>query len=302
MRGLRVLRPGPLSLVQDAGRLGWQHLGVSPSGPLDGHAAAWANYLLGNPWGTPLVEITLGGVELQSAGNTWLAVCGAEVDIWVDDQSQANWTRFPLRAGQRLRLGVARSGQRSYLAVAGGFCIAPHLDSVATQTREGLGGLHGNGRPLQSGDLLPCRPARLPSRVSVPWSYIPDYRLEPSLRVIAAQGVDADALQGLLAQRWFISPHSDRMGVRLGGEALQAPRLQWSQGVVSGAIQVPPDGQPIVLMADRQTMGGYPVLGWLHPRDQWRLAQCPAHSGVRFVPVALSQAQAELRAFYRFFR
>lgn len=302
MRGLRVLRPGPLSLVQDAGRLGWQHLGVSPSGPLDGHAAAWANHLLGNCWGAPLLEIALGGVELQSAGNTWLAVCGAELDIWVDDQPQANWARFPLQTGQRLRLGFARSGQRSYLAVAGGFCLPPILGSVATQTRERLGGLQGTGRALQAGDFLPCRPARLPGRVSVPWSFIADYRAEPSLRVIAADGVDADALHQFLTQRWLISPHSDRMGVRLSGEALQAPRLQWSQGMASGAIQVPPDGQPIILMADRQTMGGYPVLGWLHPLDLWRLAQCPAHSGVRFAPIELAQAQAELRAFYRFFR
>ncbi|MBF0675827.1 biotin-dependent carboxyltransferase family protein [Pseudomonas sp.] len=302
MMGLRVLKPGPLSLVQDAGRFGWQHLGVSPSGPLDGHAAAWANRLLGNPWGTPLVEIALGGVELQSAGNTWLALCGAELDIHIDDQPQANWARFPLRAGQRLRLGFARSGQRSYLAVTGGFCIVPKLGSVATQVREELGGVHGDGRALQLGDLLPCRPARLPGRVSVPWPYIPDYRREPELRLIAADGVDADALQHLLDQRWLISPHSDRMGVRLNGEALQAPRLQWSQGVVSGTIQVPPDGQPIILMTDRQTMGGYPLLGWLHPLDQWRLAQCPPHSGVRFAPVEVAQAQAELRAFYRFFR
>lgn len=103
MSGLRVLKPGPQSLLQDAGRRGWQHLSVSPAGPLDWHGAAWANHLLNNPWGTPLLEIALGGLELQAEVDTWVAVCGAQV---------------PLRKGQLLRLGFARSGQRAYLAVA----------------------------------------------------------------------------------------------------------------------------------------------------------------------------------------
>jgi allophanate hydrolase subunit 2 len=93
MSGLRVLKPGPQSLLQDAGRRGWQHLGVSPAGPLDWHGAAWANHLLNNPWGTPLLEIALGGVELQAEVDTWVAVCGAQVPLSLDDQPQPLWTR-----------------------------------------------------------------------------------------------------------------------------------------------------------------------------------------------------------------
>ena len=121
MTGLQVLQPGPLSLLQDGGRFGFQHLGVSPAGPLDWPAAAWANRLLGNPWGTPLLEVALGGVILSSQVDTWLAVCGADVPISVEGQPRASWSRFALRAGQQLQLGFARSGQRAYLAVAGGF-------------------------------------------------------------------------------------------------------------------------------------------------------------------------------------
>ena len=125
------------------------------------------------------------------------------------------------------------------------------------------------------------------------------------LRVITgADAVDFSepALATFFEQVWRLDSQSDRMGARLQGEPVQAPARQWSLGVARGAIQVPPDGQPIILQADRQTMGGYPVLGWLHPLDQWRLAQCPAGQSLRFTQVSVSDAQAELREFYRFFK
>ena len=308
MSGFEVLRPGPQTLLQDGGRTGWQHLGVSPAGPADMHAAAWANRLLNNPWGYPLLEVALGGLSLHCSSDTWVSVTGADMPISLDGYPQMNWSRFAVRAGQHLQLGHARSGQRAYLAVAGGFFAQRQLGSVATQHREGLGGLHGDGQTLQSGDELNCQPANLPIAASVPWVFIPDYSLEPRLRVIV--GGDArlfagEQLQGFLQHAWRISPHSDRMGARLYGAALSVPALpasrQWSQGVCTGAIQVPDDGQPIVLMADRQTMGGYPVIGWVHPLDLGLLAQSPAHQSIHFVQTQLTQVQTELHAFYRFF-
>lgn len=303
--GFDVLSPGPLTLVQDAGRVGWQHLGISPSGPADMHAAAWVNRLLGNPWGAPLLEIALGGLQLRAHLDTWVALCGAEMPIQLDGIAQANWSRFAVRAGQVLRVGFARSGQRAYLAVVGGLQLATHLGSVACQVREGLGGLNGSGQALRAGDWLPCHPAHLPRAVSVAPRYRPDYRSPLLARVILggdAEAFNAEARQQFFAQDWRLSPQSDRMGARLLGEPISSPRRQWSLGVSSGAIQVPPDGLPIILMADRQTMGGYPLLGWLHPCDLWRLAQCAAHQLVRFQPVELAQAQSELRQFYQFFR
>lgn len=308
MSGFEVLRAGPQSLLQDAGRWGWQHLGVSPGGPADLHAAAWANRLLNNPWGSPLLEVALGGLSLHCRCTTWVAVTGADMPISVDGQAQLNWSCFAVSAGQHVQLGPARAGQRAYLAVAGGFIAAPQLGSVATQQREGLGGLHGDGQALRSGDQLRCRPMTLPLASSVPLHYQPDYLQEPRVRVIS--GGDAmlfaeEQLHGFFSHSWRISPHSDRMGTRLYGAALACPVLpaarQWSQGISNGAIQVPPDGQPIVLMADRQSMGGYPIIGWVHPLDLGLLAQAPAHHGVHFVPAGLAQAQAELLEFYRFF-
>ena len=306
MSGLRVIKPGALSLLQDAGRSGWQHLGVSPGGPVDIQAAAWANRLLGNAWGTPLLEIALGGVRLQAEADCWLALCGAELPIRVEGAARAPWSRFPLSAGQTLELGFAVSGQRAYLAVVGGFQVEPVLGSVACQTREGLGGLHGDGRGLAAGDLLPCAASitAFSGCAQVPWPYVPDYRNPPALRVMLGGDDDAFASEqreAFFSQSWRLSPQSDRMGARLRGEPLQAPTRQWSLGMLNGAIQVPPDGQPIVLLADHQSMGGYPLLGFVHPLDLPRLAQCAAHGQVRFAEADLQQVQAELRAFYRFF-
>lgn len=305
MAGLRVERSGPRSLLQDAGRPSWQHLGVSPSGPLDRQAAAWANRLLGNPWDAALLEVALGGLQVTAEVDTWVAVCGADLPIAVDGAPRPNWSRFALRAGQCLTLGFARAGQLAYLAVAGGFRVEGMLGSVATQCREGLGGPDGRGRALRAGDRLPCVPARLSGAASVPWRFVPDYRQAPVLRLIPGGDFECFALeerQRFFSQGWQLSPRSDRMGARLAGEGLRPPARQWSLPVTTGAVQVPPDGQPIILLADRQTMGGYPLLGWLDPRDAWRLAQCPPHQVLRFVEGDLDRARAGLRRLLRFFR
>nr|WP_286675111.1 biotin-dependent carboxyltransferase family protein [Pseudomonas subflava] len=301
---MRVLRPGPMSLLQDAGRRGWQHLGVSPCGPLDGHAAAWANRLLDNAWGAPLLEIALGGVELLAEGDTWLASAGAELDLSLDGATIPGWSRFAVRAGQHLRIGFARRGQRLYLAAAGGFCAEPVLGSVGTQVREGLGGLDGRGGRLTEGDRLACSPATFSTAASVPWRFRGDDHDAPLRVIIGGDAPDfaAEQLEAFFAREWQLSPQSDRMGARLLGEPLVAPSRQWSMGVSRGAIQVPPDGRPIILQADHQTMGGYPILGWLHPLDQWRLAQCSARQDLRFTRVDIAAAQADLHRFYRFFK
>lgn len=303
MIGLQVIKPGPLSLIQDGGRSGWQHLGVSPGGPMDWQAAAWANRLVDNSWGSALLEVALGGVELECRASTWLALTGADAPVELDGSPLSAWSRFAVHPGQRLRIGFARSGQRLYLAAAGGFAVGGVLGSAATHVREGMGGLAGDGVALREGDVLTCAEASFPGVASVPWRY----RLtsEAPLRVILG-GDSADfageQLDAFFSRPWHLTPRSDRMGARLAGEGLVAPSREWSQGVARGAIQVPPDGQPIILQADRQTMGGYPTIGWLYPRDSWRLAQIPPNSPLRFARGNLIEAQAELRSFYNFFR
>ncbi|WP_330115017.1 biotin-dependent carboxyltransferase family protein [Pseudomonas sp. JS3066] len=304
MSGLRVIKPGPLSLLQDAGRHGWQHLGVSPAGPMDPLAAAWANRLLGNARSCAVVEISLGGLELEAEEALWVALAGADMPLSVDGEPRLNWSRFRLEPGQRLQIGFARSGQRSYLALVGGIRAEPVLGSVACQMREGLGGLDGEGVRLARGDLLAGSRGEFPRGASVPWPWQPDYMSAQLLRVMIggdAVSFDEQQVQAFFEGAWLLSPQSDRMGARLEGKAMVAPQRQWSQGVVVGAVQVPPDGRPIILTADRQTMGGYPVLGWVHPLDLGLLAQCPANQVLRFTAVSLADTQDELREFYRFF-
>lgn len=305
MSGLLLLRPGPLSLLQDGGRYGWQRFGVSPSGVLDGHAAAWANRLLGNPWQAPLVEIALGGVELECRIDGRLALTGADAPAHLDGRPVPGWSSFSVRRGQRLEVGFVNSGQRLYLAAAGGLRGCRVLGSLACQNREGLGGLDGHGTPLRAGDLLPCVSTAPGRCASVPWRFRPDYRASPKLRVILGGDVAAfgpGQVEAFFAAPWRLDTASDRMGARLAGATLAAPRREWSRGVVDGTIQVPPDGRPIILLRDRQTIGGYPILGWLHPLDQMRLAQCPAHQRVHFQPCELTEAQENLRAFRHFFQ
>lgn len=304
MSGLRVLRPGPLSLLQDGGRHGWLHQGIAASGPLDVKAAAWANRLLGNAWGTPLLEIALGDVELLCEVDSWLALTGAQLPAHLDERPLPGWSRFAVRAGQRLRLGFARAGQRAYLAAAGGFQAPAVLGSVSCHVRVGCGGLRGGGEPLAAGDRLACASLGLPGAASVPWPFWPDYSAPALLRVITggdAGEFEEEQLQAFFAQDWQLDNASDRMGARLKGAPIHPPRRLQSLPLTRGAIQVPPDGQPIILQADHQSMGGYPLLGWLHPLDLFRLAQCPAQHPLRFTPISLGDAQAQLRRFYRFF-
>lgn len=230
MNGLRVVKAGPQSLLQDDGRRGWQHLGVSPGGPLDRQAAAWANRLLGNPWGAPLLEIAFGGLVLEcTVEATWLALTGARLALTVDGRECLPWSRFRVRRGQRIELGFAEAGQRAYLACAGGFRAKPVLGSIACQVRDGLGGLRGDGRILAEGDCLPCveAGAACPWDASVPWRFQPDYRQQRPLRVLLggdAAAFDAASRRAFFASAWRISPRSDRMGVRLAGEPLRAHR------------------------------------------------------------------------------
>lgn len=303
---LNVIKGGACTLLQDQGRFGYQDMGITTGGALDEHAANWANRLLGNPITAPLLEITLGNTEFEADQHCILSLCGAEMGAQVNGRQIHNWSSFQLLPGDRLKLGWARSGCRAYLAIAGGFKVEPMFGSVATVVREGLGGL--NGQALTVGDQLIGQVNERPETFfghMVPWSFLPDYEEVPQLRVISgyqAESFSASDLQRFYTEPYHISANSDRMGFRLEGAALQ-PELKGiaSEGISYGAIQVPADGQPIILLKDRQTLGGYPKLGTLLPLDAFRLSQCRAGSKVRFQLIDLVEAQSLMKDFYQFF-
>lgn len=309
MMGMMVKRPGILALLQDAGRRGVMHFGLANGGVMDRHAWAWANHLLGNAWGAPAIEVTLGGMVLEVQSCTAIAVCGADLSLQLNGQPLPLWRVHRVEAGDQLSFGHPRQGMRAYLAVSGGFQVSQSLGhSCATVMREGTGGLKGDGQRLQAGDILPFA-AQQPSDMllarRVPDRWIPDYQADLALDVVLGAQADsfpAEALTQFFDQSWTVSTSSDRMGARLEGGAIQGLcERMISEGIGLGAIQVPADGQPIILLNDRQTVGGYPKLGAVTPRALDLLAQRQFGSPITFRSVPLHEAQCQERQFLNFF-
>lgn len=301
---IEVLAPGPLSLVQDLGRDGWRHLGIARGGALDPACAALANALVGNPGEAAVLEFTLHGPTLQLPHPLRIALMGADCEPRFEGQRLPQARPLELPAG-RLRLGGMREGVRAWLAVEGGFDLPPVLGSRATDLRGGFGGLHG--RALQAGDRLPVAPPP-PSPVAgdgtamrIPRWWIDPYcehdpRAPIRYRPSPATGLGAAAAR-LGAQPWRVDGASDRQGLRLRGSALDAPAAAGlSEPVAPGTIQLPADGQPIVLLADAQTVGGYARLGHVIAADLPRLAQARPNAELRFRACDADEADAAARA------
>lgn len=296
--GLRVLRSSPFIQLQDGGRFGVRHLGVTQSGALDWIAHRWANWLLGNPLTAAVLEITLGNVEFECTRDATLALAGADLGARLDEQELTPWRSFTVRAGQRLSFAMPRQGARAYLAAPGGFNAPLVLGSCASMLREGLGGLHGDGRAIAAGDVLAWDGTADASR-QMPADCIPDYQQAARLQVVLGAQIGdfrGQSLFDAFNSEWLIDQRADRMGIRLNGPQLQCQRGSMiSEGIPLGAVQVPPDGQPIILLNDRQTIGGYPRLGALTPQAVARLAQCLPGQTVQLTPTTQDSAQQRQR-------
>ena len=293
MTALLIESSTPLCLLQDAGRFGVRHLGVTQGGAADWVSMSWANSLLANSLDAAVIEITLGGFSLLAEEDCCLALAGADLGAMLDDRPLLPWRSFFLRKGQRLRFGQPQAGARAYLAAPGGFDAPQVLGSCATVAREELGGLDGYGKALSKGDRLRyCGSSFLLRALTA--LQTPDLSDEAPLDVVlGAQISEFSGLSSFEAfnSEWTLDSRADRMGIRLLGPVLQyqgAPMI--SEGIPLGAIQVPPDGQPIVLLNDRQTIGGYPRLGALTPLSLARLAQRLPGSVVRLKPVVQTVA------------
>jgi antagonist of KipI len=296
---MQVLSPGPLTTVQDLGREGWRHLGVGIAGALDPHAHTLANLLVGNAPDAATLEITLAGPRLRFAQPARVAWCGADIDARCDGIALPRARPVLLPAGSTLALGACRRGARAWLAIAGGIDVEPALGSRATDLRGGFGGLLG--RALQAGDVLPIGTARRPNvaEVQVARWWIDDTPEGAGPGVVRVlPGADASVpADALTARAWQVAAASDRQGLRLAGSALRAADAveRISAPVAPGTVQLPPDGQPIVLLADAQTHGGYPRIAHVIRADRPLLAQLRPGERVRFVPCTPSQARAAWR-------
>jgi len=278
---IEVLKPGLLTTVQDLGRPGYAHLGVSCSGALDQPALRLANRLVGNPEGAATLETTLTGATLRVGADTAVAVTGAPSEITVDGQAVSMWTTLDLPEGCVLQIGPATAGVRSYVAFAGGIDVPTVLGSRATDTLSGLG-----PSPLRAGSTLPLLPAE-PSPASPAVSV--DSPTWDSLVLRVRWGPRQDwfsvpAREALLGTEYKLSVKSNRVGARLQGESLTRANLGElpSEGLTLGAIQVPADGQPLVFLADHPTTGGYPVIAVVDADDLPLLAQARPGATVSF--------------------
>jgi len=293
--GLRILSPGLGATVQDLGRSHARHLGVPPSGALDDYAHRVANWLVGNAATCATLEMTVIGPQVEILAPADIAVTGARMDLRLNSGAQRQWTSFRVQPGDVLELGLAENGCRSYLAVTGGIAVPEMLGSRSTYLGGMLGGF--KGRALAGGDLLPLprdnRPLLERPRC-LPWT--PLYPDNIVLRAIPGPH-DRFFRQGLdcfFTSTFTFSPRSNRMGCRLSGPVVSrdpgAPASIVSEPVVAGNIQIPADGQPILLLRE-QTIGGYTAIATVISADLWRIGQAKPGDTVRFVRVALEEGQ-----------
>ncbi|MGE5140635.1 MAG: biotin-dependent carboxyltransferase family protein [Rudaea sp.] len=293
---LDVLDPGFISTVQDLGRKGYQQYGVSVGGAADSLALQAANGLVGNAREEAALEITLAGPRLQARDRCLIAVTGARFVITIDGKPVPPDTALFVRPFSIVEFGPRRSGARAYLAVCGGFDVPVLLGSRSTNLRGRFGGFRG--RRLEPGDRLDQR--EKVSSYEAAGRMLPDafrqyYDDDSPLRVVWGPQLEYfpdEARDHLFHSTWELAEQSDRMGARLRGEPI--PRRGGellSCGVTLGAIQVPSDGQPIVLMADRQPTGGYPIIATVIRADIPRLAQKTAGDRISFRPVSVLEAR-----------
>jgi biotin-dependent carboxylase-like uncharacterized protein len=278
---LAVLAPGPLTTVQDLGRPGHAAIGVTRSGAADTAAAGLANRLVGNRPEAALLEVTAGGLRLRAGRTVLVAVTGAPLPVAVDGRPAPFAAPMTLPPGAVLSLGTPWAGLRSYLAVRGGIDVPPVLGSRSTDTLSGLG-----PPPLTAGTLLPVGDLAADEPVVdvAPVGPPPD---RPVLRVLPGprrDWLDDAAWAALTTQEWAVAADSDRVGLRLTGPRLARAREGElpSEGLVAGAVQVPPDGAPVLFLADHPVTGGYPVLAVVVTADLPLAAQLRPGDGVRF--------------------
>lgn len=291
---IEVIKPGLCTTLQDQGRLGFQHLGIPANGPMDPLAHGLANILVGNTRDCPTLEITLQGPLLRFTAGCLIALAGADLGARLDDVPLPPGRAVRVTSGTLLSFGKRANGARAYLAVHGGYRLPPVLGSISTNRRTGLGGVQG--RPLVAGDRLPINSSfRNPPRLTLPnglWPFDGDapIRLIPGREWAA---FDPQAQRDLFEQPYRITNDSERMGYRLAGPSLKlkAPLELLSEAVTFGTLQVPPDGQPIILMADRQTTGGYPKIAHVASIDLPRLAQMLPGEQLSFALIDLETAQ-----------
>jgi len=295
---IKVVKPGLATSIQDLGREGYQQYGVVVAGAMDSFALQVGNLLVGNPRDEAGLEVVIMGPKLLILEDTVLAICGADLSPELDGQAVSMWKSFTARKGQQLAFGQPKNGGYAYIAVAGGIKTPVVMGSKSTYTKARIGGF--KGRYLQKEDYLECGEPYLPlKRVSgrgmagIP---LPDYNTKRTIRVILGPDQDKfteSAMKQLQTSTYKVTSQSDRMGYRLEGPPLSHVQRAdiLSDAILPGTIQVPANGQPIILLADRQTTGGYTRIGTVITVDLPFIAQKLTGHELQFKVIHVEEAQ-----------
>ena len=303
-----VLHPGMLTTVQDLGRMGYQKYGLAVSGAADDYSHKMANLLVGNPVDAATLEMTMMGPRLRVLRSTAIAITGGDLVPKLNGQPLPLWSTVRVKAGDEIFFAGCKSGCRAYLAVAGGIDVPVVLGSRSTDLFGGIGGVEG--RKLERGDLLPAGSPRIPEDKLIlrrlhP-DLVPQYPDQAEVRVVLGPQDDAFTREGIatfLSSVYTVSNTSDRMGLRLTGPTITHKHGAdiLSEGLFMGAVQVPSNGQPIVFLVGRQSVGGYTKIAGVITVDMPWLAQLKPGNKVRFRQVNLAEAHQLLRDYERFF-
>lgn len=296
---IQIESPGPLTTVQDLGRIGHMHSGFQQSGAMDWYAASLANILCGNAVNSAVLEMTLSGISCRFLEPVSFALCGADMSAVLNGEAVPMQRLVTAPAGSLLKMGAAQAGCRTYMAVTGGLDVPLVMGSRSTNLRCGIGGFAG--RKLQAGDklaVLPGAPFMKDKDVCIP--YEPFIQKKVLIRAVPGPQDDyftRKGLQTFFTAAYTVTPGSDRMGMKLSGPAPRAVSGTdiISDGIALGSVQIPAGGQPILLLADRQTVGGYAKIATVIKADLPKIAQLRPGDTIRFVKTGRKEALCALR-------
>ncbi|MDQ0162986.1 5-oxoprolinase subunit C family protein [Aeribacillus alveayuensis] len=291
-----VIKPGLLTTIQDLGRYGYQQYGIVAAGAMDSYAMRMANVLVGNDLNEGVLEATMLGPSLLCLHDAVIAICGGDLSPMVNGSPAPLWKSFLIKKGETLTFHAPKNGARAYISVSGGFDAPRVLGSKSTYLKAQLGGY--NGRELQKGDILSGSGEMSKKNIgrSLHPQLIPIYEKNITVRVVLGPHEHMFTEKGIetfLTTTYTVTPQSDRMGYRLSGAKIEHVRTAdiISDAVPLGGIQVPSSGEPIILMADRQTTGGYTRIGTIISVDLPKVAQLLPKSTIRFQKVSVAEAQ-----------
>lgn len=300
---LKLLNNPFFVTIQDIGRFSYSHIGVTNSGVMDEYAYFIANKLLKNPLDTNILEIGCSNVVFKVNKNTTISITGAFCEFFINDKPKELWQSYEVKKNDILKIGKIINGNWIYLAVFGGFNIEKEFGSNSTSIKENLGGLDGNR--LQKGDILSFNKTEELNKTFLKKEFIPKYENELVLRVILSyqyKDFSKDKIEKFFSSDYFVTKDFNRMAFKLQGNKINCDIDGIiSEAIAFGSIQIPKDGQPIVLLKERQTIGGYPKIGILLNIDCFRLSQSKIGTKIKFQEISYNEALLKTKEFYSSF-